>query len=919
VNDNHTTAAGRLRLAPFGRPLAGHTGAVDWGGWGHVDGQPVLATGSSDGMVRLWDPAAGAALGGPLTGHTGTVRWGSWGQVDGRPVLATGSADRTVRLWDPATGAALGRPLTGHTGTVGWGCWGQVDSRPVLATGSDDRTVRLWDPATGAALGGPLTSHTGHVDWGCWGQVDGRPVLATGGRDGTVRLWELCEERLVSLPPYRSDVGGEPDRLARGVETAALAELITARSARPPLAIGVFGDWGEGKTHFLGQLRRQIRDRSQQIAADDELTHRAVRQVWFNAWHYAETDLWASLVSELFSQLAAPAEPGVSRAEEQRRQSRLATEVIARRGLQERLAGAQARLDQLRGRARQPGDAWERLPEDLRSDVTALADGQPEQLYRSLAGAGWLVARQAGLAWAVARHIRLRWWAAAALFVAAGVGIALFAAPALRWLPGLVAVAGVVGTLARPAAGAWKKVSEARAKVGTWVAGQQARLDLAVAVAAQEVTDLQRQLQNLTAAGQLAGLAAEQAQAGSYRSRLGLMTQIRTDFERMAQLLATASREQPTDEAGDRLPAIDRIVVYIDDLDRCPPSRVVDMLEAIHLLLAVDLFVVVVAVDPRWLLQALNSHYRDQLTAPTPAAGAADEEEALWRPSAVQYLEKIFQVVLTLPPLATGGYTSLVDSLINPQDKTTRTRGTGTGTGTAGEPARQAAAAQPTSGTAPGNAGAAHPGGQQEEQEEPGPEPGITDLPAPRIIERGDPLAFSAAEQRLLHLLGPPLITTPRAAKRLANSYGLLSALHPRDLAASRDGDEPGWRAAMVLLATLVGYPELGPVLFPHIHQQAATSPDAPWAGLADGLHPHRDGGAWRNKARVGLDDTQAQHWESLASALASIEARAAQETVPLPRTLATWARWIEPVGRLSFPTGRVVSALDRHPPLPAP
>ena len=40
------------------------------------------------------------------------------------------------------------------------------------------------------------------------------------------------------------------------------------------------------------------------------------------------------------------------------------------------------------------------------------------------------------------------------------------------------------------------------------------------------------------------------------------------------------------------------------------------MLEAIHLLLALELFVVVVAVDPRWLLQALHSHYRDQLTAP---------------------------------------------------------------------------------------------------------------------------------------------------------------------------------------------------------------------------------------------------------------------------------------------------------------
>ncbi|MGH3928616.1 MAG: P-loop NTPase fold protein [Pseudonocardiaceae bacterium] len=42
---------------------------------------------------------------------------------------------------------------------------------------------------------------------------------------------------------------------------------------------------------------------------------------------------------------------------------------------------------------------------------------------------------------------------------------------------------------------------------------------------------------------------------------------------------------------GDDLPQIDRIIIYIDDLDRCPPQRVVEMLEAIHLLLAVELFV----------------------------------------------------------------------------------------------------------------------------------------------------------------------------------------------------------------------------------------------------------------------------------------------------------------------------------------
>jgi WD40 repeat protein len=44
-----------LRAVPYADPLTGHTGDVGWGTWGVVDDQPVLATGDTDGVVRLWD------------------------------------------------------------------------------------------------------------------------------------------------------------------------------------------------------------------------------------------------------------------------------------------------------------------------------------------------------------------------------------------------------------------------------------------------------------------------------------------------------------------------------------------------------------------------------------------------------------------------------------------------------------------------------------------------------------------------------------------------------------------------------------------------------------------------------------------------------------------------------------------------
>jgi hypothetical protein len=51
-------------------------------------------------------------------------------------------------------------------------------------------------------------------------------------------------------------------------------------------------------------------------------------------------------------------------------------------------------------------------------------------------------------------------------------------------------------------------------------------------VAAAEVAALERELQNLTAAGQLAGLVADRVADADYRTRLGVMTQIRSSLRR---------------------------------------------------------------------------------------------------------------------------------------------------------------------------------------------------------------------------------------------------------------------------------------------------------------------------------------------------------------------------------------------------
>jgi hypothetical protein len=114
---------------------------------------------------------------------------------------------------------------------------------------------------------------------------------------------------------------------------------------------------------------------------------------------------------------------------------------------------------------------------------------------------------------------------------------------------------------------------------------------------------------------------------------------------------------------------LDRIVLYIDDLDRCPPDKVRDVLGAVHLLLAFDLFVCVVAVDPRWVIQCL----RESPGLVIDKNGADSDLDVLGGAATPSdYLEKIFQIPLWLRPVPAPQRTPLIAALLGPHPKAER-------------------------------------------------------------------------------------------------------------------------------------------------------------------------------------------------------------------------------------------------------
>lgn len=89
----------------------------------------------------------------------------------------------------------------------------------------------------------------------------------------------------------------------------------------------------------------------------------------------------------------------------------------------------------------------------------------------------------------------------------------------------------------------------------------------------------------------------------NYEKELGVVHQAQADLKRLSDALVN-QRSKSVFPRGRA-----RIVLLIDDLDRCPPSKVVQMLEAVHLLVNTKLFVVVLTIDVRFVTLALEKEY----------------------------------------------------------------------------------------------------------------------------------------------------------------------------------------------------------------------------------------------------------------------------------------------------------------------
>ena len=167
--------------------------------------QTVLASGSDDQTVKLWDVESGEERR-SLPRHSDRVQAVAF-SPDGKLVIS-GSGSGEVLVWDAVTGTLLSS-LTGHSSAIN----DLVVSSDgnILGSASADRTIRLWDLAQSELID-VLEGHRSYVNAIAF-SPDGKTIIS-GAADRTIRIWGLDTGESSTLSQhdtYINDIAISPD------------------------------------------------------------------------------------------------------------------------------------------------------------------------------------------------------------------------------------------------------------------------------------------------------------------------------------------------------------------------------------------------------------------------------------------------------------------------------------------------------------------------------------------------------------------------------------------------------------------------------------------------------------------------------------------------------------------------------------
>lgn len=561
--------------------------------------------------------------------------------------------------------------------------------------------------------------------------------------DGNEQDVEISDITLLSqrVGTLSDTINPSDDKLDFASRALTFSKLIADRDLRLPLAIGLFGDWGAGKSFFMELIKKGVSDLSKAASANGSASTEHVRrvaQIDFNAWHYTDANLWASLASRVFDGLMreftgkrnvpaeiraelnskirstkehlqeAEAEREIAIERQEKAERKLEKARICRDKASKKLGQRVLTVIQSDCQKREILTAIKNVAEHFQISATVNSREDIEEIVSELGDA-------TNDFRAVTRQLKNIFSSGSASIISVLVASVVFliflnlsnlATLLVEWCPNLHALrgtlsnyisaqsAGLIGIVCSIVGWCGRQVRKAStglksandflnffdivsnqtshpnpgilvAKKGLETAIETVhKAELHVVDANQRLEESVKELGRVNSGGLVYDFLSERLEESEYTRNLGLISIIREDLGSLHELMKDWQRIASEKKLTSDQSPIDRIILYIDDLDRCHPDQVVEVLQAVHLLLAFDLFVVVVAVDPRWLERSLYKEYLPEL----PDLIVMTDEQSkkakrYFNFNPHNYLEKIFQIPFCLPSMGEEMFQDLMTHL----------------------------------------------------------------------------------------------------------------------------------------------------------------------------------------------------------------------------------------------------------------
>lgn len=515
------------------------------------------------------------------------------------------------------------------------------------------------------------------------------------------------ESKIASI---NGDQASGQDHLDISNDINAFAKIMSDRSFHPPLAIALFGQWGSGKSFFMEKLKERI---IQYSISENESYCKGIVQIHFNAWSYLDANLWASIVTQIFTELniyLTGHDPGLKKQIEKELTEKLSISKSHQEILSRKKKENEVRLKELdTKRIAISADLENKMKEISSTTLTniinevennfeietkvkqAISENEsiedvynqvklvlpkeyknsPQALYEESKSAYTFLR----LALSGGNTVKNFIWMAIIIMAIMIIPVFLnVLIPKLRTIsfsnfqgfgtlltlvipllvtfnktfrkiqPAIAAFWNIKGDFEKQIQNAKFEQIQKEKALAMEIEQKKKELetiDSNILDLNKDISVLEFKINNCLSTEALYSFIDKRSNSDDYKKHLGIVSNIRNDFKILSDLFVGHSNE------ADNSPVkfnkvLQRIVLYIDDLDRCPEDRVIEVLEAVNLLMAFPLFIVVVGVDGRWVRNALKKRHEIQFGETNPDEGSKIET--------ANYLEKIFQIPFHLKP-----------------------------------------------------------------------------------------------------------------------------------------------------------------------------------------------------------------------------------------------------------------------------